>query len=312
MPVLLGEVSCKGFGFLIHSLVLYKCSTSGTEHLGREEPASQCPVSALKDAIFWKCLSPFSSGVAPIPITCPRTSRPAQGVWNSAAAEEKSESWLLRQSLWETDIGADSKIRCSLSETNREAQRMEQEVEMLLWELGAVRQWQLSELTWKGWQKQSLLKWCQKKMTMPFQHSVRVTNKMSLASFPKTSSSFKWNYFKFITPLRLNISRHCFIRVFYPFCAVMTTVFFPIISVKSQLQAGLTQQWFTLDEEMAGATHSLCAVISAHFHFWFMFLLHSLIRIMSIIGWYLADFSPDLRQIVWQRYRCSGLYLVGI
>lgn len=40
---------------------------------------------------------------------------------------------LLRQSLWETDIGADSKIRCTLNEINSEAQDTELgEVEMLL------------------------------------------------------------------------------------------------------------------------------------------------------------------------------------
>lgn len=83
----------KAFGFLIHSPVLYKCSTSGTEHLGREELSICISQSPEGHDLLKVSLTSLSSGVAPVPMTCPCVSRPGQGVWNSAAAEEKSESW---------------------------------------------------------------------------------------------------------------------------------------------------------------------------------------------------------------------------
>jgi len=95
-------------------------------------------------------------------------SRPDQGAPNSAAAEQQMQ--VLGSSVWvceHTDVVAASKSRCTLNEIIKETQHILErgELEVLLFECGVVRQWQLSELVWSGWRKLMLFQHCCQKKT---------------------------------------------------------------------------------------------------------------------------------------------------
>lgn len=194
-------------------------------------------------------------------MTCLYMSRPDQHVPNSGVTKWKIQA--LGLSVWvceHTDDMAAGKIRCTLNETIKDTQHILElgELGVLVLEYGVMRPWQLSELMCEGWQPLGLIKnWCQKEIQQcHFQPSLLVTYKLFCFL------SYLMKLVQVYYPPEVEL-----LQTLFYWCVLLVQCcndysFLSITSVKSWLhQAGLTQQWFTLDEETAGATHSLSTAL---------------------------------------------------
>lgn len=185
-PVLLGEVPAKrAFGFLVRRAV--RGERSGTEHWDGEDFGSGF------DALEVSSLSCAHSHALPLHI---------HG-GNSTAPEGIIPALGLSGSLELSAAVAANKIRCTWAEIIRASPYPGEE----LWCSGRSCGARESR------QKLRIFKVPETPASV-IPPSVLVTNQLALASFPKASKSRQWNYSRFMTPLRLEFSRHCFIVCF--------------------------------------------------------------------------------------------------